>query len=131
MKTILIVEDAEYLLRFARMNLNIEGYTVLEAHTAHQGLEAALESRPDLVILDVALPQLQGWELLAQIRSHVDLHALPVLVLSDSAKPDDERRARRMGAVAYLVKPISAGQLVRHVKRALDRPPPWQEGEVQ
>ncbi len=131
MQTILVVEDAENLLRFVRVNLGVEGYTVLGATSGRRGLEIALEARPNLIILDLMLPQMGGWELLARLRSHPDLTAIPVLILTATANPEEEARARRMGATDYLVKPVSASELIRRVKRIVgEGPPPSPRREV-
>jgi DNA-binding response OmpR family regulator len=117
MKTILVVEDAENLLRFVRVNLGVEGYTVLGVNSGRRVLELAVEAKPDLIILDLMLPQLGGWELLARLKSHPELASIPVLILTAAAQQQEEDRARRMGAVDYLVKPVSANELVRRVRR--------------
>jgi len=119
MKTILVVEDAENLVRFVRVNLGVEGYTVTSARSGREGLEAALQTKPDLIILDLMLPQMGGWELLSRVRSHPDLYRIPILILTATANPEEEAHARRIGATDYLVKPVSASELVRHVRRIL------------
>ncbi len=124
MKTIVVIEDDENILRFIRVNLNVEGHVVIGTRSARQGLEAAIETRPDLIILDVILPELSGWELLAQISSHRVLHSTPILILTDTENVDEEMRARRMGATDYVVRPVSANELVRHVRRLLEVNPP-------
>lgn len=119
MKTILVIEDAANLLRFVNVNLSVEGYRVLGADSGRKGLELARRVAPDLIVLDLMIPQMGGWELLARLKSHPDLHLVPVVILTASANAEEEARARRMGAVDYLIKPLSAAELVRRIKRAL------------
>jgi two-component system, OmpR family, phosphate regulon response regulator PhoB len=124
MKIILVVEDSENLVRFVRVNLELEGFTVLATASGRQAMEMATESRPDLVILDLMLPQMGGWELLARLKSHPELYRIPILILTAAADPEEEVRARRMGATDYIVKPVSANELVRRVKRVLSESTP-------
>ena len=120
MKTIIVVEDTENLLRFVRVNLGVVGYTVLGVNSGRRLLELAVEAQPDMIILDLMLPQMGGWELLASLKSNPLLHQIPVLILTATADPEEVERARRMGAADYLVKPISANELVRRVRRILE-----------
>ena len=121
--TVLLVEDNPDLLHFASVTLRLAGYRVLTATDGPQGLTLARGKRPALVLLDLRLPGLDGWEVLAALRADPALQAVPVVVLTASAEPHWQERARQAGATAYLVKPVSADDVLAAVERALDGSP--------
>jgi len=118
-KIILVVEDKESLLKFMQVNLGVEGYEVIGATTGRQAWELARSQYPDLILLDLMIPHMGGWELLAKLKAHPDLHTVPVAIITATASAEEEARARRMGAADYLIKPLSASELVRRVARLL------------
>ncbi len=115
---VLIVEDEVEIRRFVRMSLNAEGFEVIEADSVQRGLIEAGTRRPDLVVLDLGLPDGDGIELIRDLRAWSDM---PVLVLSARTTEADKIGALDAGADDYLVKPFSAGELLARVRAQLRR----------
>ncbi len=118
MATILLVEDETILADTLRYNLEREGYTVLTAGDGVQGLELARQKQPDLLILDVMLPQLDGFSVCRILRgeSHV-----PIIMLTARQDEIDRIAGLELGADDYVVKPFSLGELLARVRRILWR----------
>jgi two-component system KDP operon response regulator KdpE len=123
--TILVVDDEEQLRRALRSILETRGHTVVAAPDADAALASTLDATPELVILDLALPGLDGFGLLERLRSWLDV---PILVLSVKSEEADKVRALELGADDYLTKPFSAAELVARVdallRRAAEGPQP-------
>ena len=115
---ILIVEDEAEIRRFVRMSLSAEGFEVIEAEGVQRGLIEAGTRRPDLVVLDLGLPDGDGIDLIRDLRAWSDM---PVLVLSARTTESDKINALDAGADDYLVKPFSAGELLARVRAQLRR----------
>jgi len=120
-KTILIIEDEADILNFASRVLELEGYHVLQAKDSDEGLRLVRESQVALVLLDLRLPGHDGWWVLDQMKKEPELSAILVIVFTVSAAVSQRDRALSMGAVDYLVKPLSATSLHKAVARALGR----------
>jgi two-component system, cell cycle response regulator DivK len=119
MKTILIVEDNEKNMKLVRDILQHHGHRTLEAVTGEDGVRLAIEERPDLVLMDIQLPDISGIEALARIRAWPELDAMPVLAVSASVMPEEQRKIVSSGFDAYLTKPISLKPFVATVDRFL------------
>lgn len=118
-ETILVVEDDRALREGLAMNFRLRGYRVVTAADGAAGLAAAFDARPDLVVLDLMLPALDGFEILAELRGHeVDV---PVLILSARDRVDDKVRGLGQGADDYLAKPFELPELVARVEALLRR----------
>lgn len=120
-KTILIIEDEADVRNFASRVLELEGYRVLQAEDGGEGMRLVRQSCPSLVLLDLRLPKRDGWAVLEQMKNDSGLSAIPVIVFTASAGVSQQERALRMGAAAYLVKPLSAASLRRAIARILRR----------
>lgn len=118
-RTVLLVEDDPDLLRFAQVTLRLGGYRPLMASDGQTAVALARKAQPSLVVLDLRLPELDGWSVLETLRAAPETAQLPVLVLTASAGPADQERALAAGAVDYLVKPVSADALLAAIERAL------------
>lgn len=121
MKTVLIIEDEADILNFASRVLELEGYHVLQAKDSDEGLRLVRESQVALVLLDLCLPGHNGWWVLDQMKKEPELSAILVIVFTVSVAVSQRDRALSMGAVDYLVKPLSATSLHKAVARALGR----------
>lgn len=122
MKTILIIEDEAHIARFIKIAMEQEGYQIFTADSSHRGLIEAATRRPDLLILDLGLPDGDGCDVIADIRTW---SSLPILVLSARSDEQDKIKALNLGADDYLVKPFSMGELVARVNAHMRR---WQVG---
>lgn len=118
-KAILIIEDEADIRHFASRLLELEGYRVIQAVDVDEGMKLMRQSQPSLVLLDLRLPKRDGWTVLEQMKSESGLSAIPVIVFTASAGVSQRERALRMGAAAYLVKPLSAACLKKAVIRIL------------
>lgn len=115
---ILVVDDESQITKAVRGILEVRGYVVRSAGDAATALELLLHSTPDLIILDLTLPDMDGIELCARVR---DWLPVPILVLSVRSDESDKIRALETGADDYLTKPFSAGELVARVRALLRR----------
>jgi two-component system, OmpR family, KDP operon response regulator KdpE len=113
---ILVVDDERAIRRFLRASLAAHGYHVFEAATAQQGLEATTTVRPDLIILDLGLPDLDGIDVTRQLR---EWSKVPIVVLSVRGHDEDKIAALDAGADDYLTKPFSTGELLARIRVAM------------
>ncbi len=120
-RRVLVVEDDPSITLGLRINLEAEGYVVLEAEDGERGLEMARTDRPDLVILDVMLPKLNGFQVLQAIRR--DGLMMPIIVLSARTAEIDKVTGLELGAEDYVAKPFSLAELLARVRAALRRGP--------
>lgn len=121
MATILIIEDEAPIRENLRQLLQLEGYAVLEAGDGISGIEAALTSRPDLILCDILMPGVDGYGVLAELRGTPDLTAIPFVFLTASASLEDRSQALKRGADDYLIKPVKIADLLAAIKRQLDK----------
>lgn len=128
---ILVVDDEPRMIRFIRMNLELEGYEVFEAHNGLMALEEARDQMPDLVVLDVMMPEMDGFETLESLR---EFSTVPVIILSARGEEDDRVRGLELGADDYVAKPFSPRELVSRIKAVLRRiqlPTPSSRGVLE
>jgi len=119
MPTVLIIEDDHNVRKFVAVNLSQRGYRVIPANNGEDGLDQARAERPDLILLDLRLPGADGRATLETLRADPDLAGVAVIIVTASAVKEEERRARQLGALHYLVKPISVQQLLVAVRAVL------------
>jgi CheY-like chemotaxis protein len=117
--TILVVEDNEKNLKLVRDVLQYAGFDVVAASSAEQGLEIAMERPPDLVLMDLQLPGMDGTAALRQLRDSPRTRSVPVVAVTAFAMKDDRERALRAGFDGYLEKPISVQALPEQVRSFL------------
>ncbi len=118
-KTILVVDDEQDILSLLKFNLEVEGYVVHVAAEGVTALKLAKRLRPNLIILDVMLPGMDGWEVLKELRKDSMTQHIPVLFLTAKDSEIDEVLGLELGADDYIVKPISMRKLLARVKLAL------------
>jgi two-component system alkaline phosphatase synthesis response regulator PhoP len=121
MARVLIVEDEEGLLEGLVHNFQYEGYEVLTAKTGEQGLKAALKQKPDLIVLDIMLPEKDGFQVLKELR--LRRKDVPVLVLTARNFEADVLKGFNLGADDYVTKPFSIKELLARARRLLERGP--------
>lgn len=119
METILVIEDDPSILLGLRKNLEFEGYRVLVARDGEEGLQMAFDVKPDLILLDLMLPELSGFEICREVRKHES--TVPILILSAKDQETDKIMGLELGADDYITKPFSVKELVARVKTALRR----------
>ncbi len=118
-KLILVVEDQEDNRRIIRDLLASVGYEVMEAVTGEEGVAAAETHRPDLILMDVQLPGLDGYEATRQIKANPDLEHIPIIVVTSYALSGDDVKAFEAGCDAYVSKPFSPRELLAKIREYL------------
>ena len=116
---VLIVDDDERLREYVRVNLEIEGYTVREAASADEGLAALEEESPDLILLDVMMPKVDGWEMLQRVQEKHGVGAIPVIMFSGKVDERSAAEATSRGAQGFIGKPFDPRALIESTKQLL------------
>jgi DNA-binding response OmpR family regulator len=117
-RKILVVDDEERMVRFIRLNLEHDGFVVIEAFNGKQALERLRDATPDLILLDVMMPDLNGFEVLEMVR---EISNVPVIMLTAKGEEDDRVHGLEKGADDYITKPFSPRELVSRIKAVLRR----------
>jgi len=104
MKKVLVVEDDKFLRKIIKRKLSAEGYEVLEAVDGEEGIRMAKGKKPDLILLDLVLPEITGFEVLAKLKEKGPVSEIPVIILSNLSGVEEIRKGIKMGAADYLVK---------------------------
>ncbi len=113
---ILVVDDEPGIVDIARANLEGQGYSVIGAYDGEEALTKIREEKPDLVILDILMPEMDGWDVLERIESDPELSGIPVIMLTARVSDEDVLRGLETGAVEYMTKPFYPQDLVAAVK---------------
>ena len=116
---VLIVDDDERVREYVRVNPEAEGYAVREAGSAEEGLAVLGEASPDLILLDVMMPQVDGWEMLRRVQEHTGVGAIPVIMFSGKVDEQSAGEARSRGAQAFIGKPFDPRSLIESTKQLL------------
>ena len=117
-RKILIVDDEERMVRFIRLNLEHDGFRVIEAYNGNQAINKIRSNLPDLILLDVMMPDIDGFEVLRILR---ETSVIPVIMLTAKGEEDDRVRGLELGADDYITKPFSPRELVSRVRAVLRR----------
>jgi excisionase family DNA binding protein len=116
---VLVVDDDDRLREFVRVNLEMDGYAVREAANAEEGLAALEEESPDLILLDVMMPGMDGWDMLRRVQERHGVGTIPVIMFSGKVDEQTAERATEQGAQAFLGKPFDPQQLIESTKQLL------------
>jgi len=119
--TVLIVDDDEKLREYVRVNLEMEGYTVREAGSAEEGLRVLEETTPNLVLLDVMMPEVDGWEMLQRVQERHGIGTIPVIMFSGKVDERAADEAASRGAQGFIGKPFNPQELIDQTKQLLPR----------
>jgi two-component system cell cycle response regulator DivK len=118
-RRILVVEDHEENRRILRLLLNSAGFELLEAETGEEGLALAASSRPDLILMDIQLPGIDGYEATRRLKADPALRHIPIIVVTSYALSGDDAKAFAAGCDAYVTKPFVPRQLLAKVREYL------------
>jgi two-component system cell cycle response regulator DivK len=118
-KKILVVEDAEDNRQILRDLLGMAGYDIVEAHDGAQGVAMATEHKPDLILMDIQMPVMDGYEATRRIKADPALKAIPIVAVTSYALSGDEEKTRAAGCDAYIAKPYSPRQMLAKVREIL------------
>ncbi len=121
MPTILVVEDTKEIAALVKFRLRSSGYEVLVAEDGQAGLEIAQKTKPDMIILDIMMPVMNGMEALMCLKSDYATRSIPVILLTAQSTEQDVVRGLELGADDYVTKPFSPQELVMRVKTVLAR----------
>jgi excisionase family DNA binding protein len=116
---VLIVDDDERVREYVRVNLEMEGYAVREAGSADEGLRVLEEVSPDLILLDVMMPEVDGWEMLRRVQEQHGVGTIPVVMFSGKVNEQSAAEATARGAQGFVGKPFDPQQLIEHAKQLL------------
>ena len=118
-KTVLIVEDNELNMKLFHDLLDAHGYNILQTKDGMEALDIAREHHPDLILMDIQLPEVSGLEVTKWIKEDDDLKAIPIIAVTAFAMKGDEEKIREGGCEAYIAKPISVANFLQTVERFL------------
>jgi excisionase family DNA binding protein len=114
---VLVVDDDPQVREVVRINLEMEGYAVVEAGNAEEGLKAVEDDAPDLVLLDVMMPQVDGWEMLRRVQERHGVGSIPVVMFSGQLESEAQREAEARGAQGFVGKPFDLRALIEQTKQ--------------
>lgn len=121
-KIILIIEDDDFFRELVRKKLLSENFEVLEAVDGEKGVKMVKEKKPDLIVLDLLLPSIDGFEVLSQIKADDSVSSIPIIVLSNLGQQEDIERGLKLGANDYLIKSqFDINQVVDKIKNILEK----------
>jgi len=122
MKKVLIIEDDRFLRKVIVKKLSREKYQTTEAADGEEGLKLAQSESPDLILLDLVLPQMDGFEVLERIKNNKSISKIPVIILSNLGGTDKMNKGLKMGAADFLIKAeLNPGEIVFRIKAVLER----------
>jgi len=124
---ILVVDDEKAIRRFLRVSLSAQGYHIFEARNAEEALEMSVSSHPDIILLDLGLPDRDGVEVAGELRKRVKT---PIIILTVREDEKNKIAALDGGADDYLTKPFSMGELLARIRAVMRRMVPWEEDSV-
>lgn len=115
-KKVLIVEDEVALLETMKLRLEAEGYQAIVAENGKEGVLKALSEKPDIILVDIMLPEMDGMEMIRVLHSNSDFKHIPMIVVSCLGRDADVKKAKDVGAEDYLVKPYAYKDLIKKIK---------------
>lgn len=119
-KTILVVEDDKFLRELITQKLAKEGYEVVEATDGEDGIKKIKETKPALVLLDLILPGIDGFEVLSKMKEDPDVSSTPVIILSNLGQREDVEKGLKLGAIDYLIKAhFTPGEIIEKIRKIL------------
>jgi two-component system alkaline phosphatase synthesis response regulator PhoP len=119
-KRILVVDDEIYIVHILEFSLTMEGYSILTASDGEEALQMIDSERPDLVVLDIMMPKLDGYEVCRRLRQDEQFADLPVILLSAKGRPVDREAGLQAGANDYITKPFSPRKLLEKISELLE-----------
>jgi len=119
-KKILIVEDDKFLRELIARKLTDEGFDIVEAVDGEDGIKKIKETKPDLVLLDLILPSIDGFEVLSRVKGDVSLASIPIIILSNLGQKEEVEKGLDLGAADYLIKAhFTPGEIIEKIKNIL------------
>jgi CheY-like chemotaxis protein len=120
-RTVIVVDDHAAVRELCRLGLEAAGVRVIEAADGAEAMERIRRDRPDLILLDIMMPRLSGWEVAAELLNEPSMNEIPIIFISALTGLHERKRASELGAFDYLTKPLDPAELAKSVTEALDR----------
>lgn len=118
---ILIIEDDRYISRMFEIKLGLDGLDVQVADNGRIGVEKAKEFHPDVILTDILMPEMDGFEVISQIKNNAELKSTPILIMSNLGEEDHIQKGLQLGAIGYIVKSdITPSQIIEKIKSVLN-----------
>jgi len=118
-KKILLVEDEKVLMETVTLRLEANGYEVISAYDGFKGLEKAKKEKPDLIILDLMLPKMDGYKVCGLLKADTRYNKIPIIMFTARAQESDKKMGKEMGADAYITKPFEPQALLEKISELL------------
>jgi DNA-binding response OmpR family regulator len=119
---ILLIEDDQFLLSMYATKFELEGFQIVSADDGEKALKAANKEKPDIILLDVLLPKMDGFEVLKELKKNEETKAIPVILLTNLSQRDDVEQGMKLGAVDYLIKAhFMPTEVVEKIKKILEK----------
>lgn len=118
---ILIIDDEQHIVELLKYNLEANGYKVDFSFNGREGLNKAIDSKPDLILLDIMLPELDGFDVCKEIKRNKEIEAIPIIILTAKSEEFDKILGLELGADDYITKPFSVRELLARIKAVLRR----------
>ncbi|HEX9264787.1 MAG TPA: response regulator [Candidatus Binatia bacterium] len=118
-RKILLVDDSETVLQMEQMILEPNSYELITARDGEEGIAKALQSKPDLILMDVVMPKMDGFEAVKRLREHQQMRAVPVVMVTSKAEAESMEAGYQSGCNDYIIKPIDRFELLTKVKNLL------------
>ena len=119
MAKILVVDDEEHIVMILKDSLEFSGFQVVAAYNGQEALQKVAEDMPDLVVLDIGMPKLDGWEVCRRLKSDDKTKHIPVIILTAYAQTSDQRKGSQLGADRFVTKPCDLTYLVEEINTLL------------
>jgi DNA-binding response OmpR family regulator len=118
---ILVVDDDPVILRLIEVNLDLEGFEVVTANRGEDAIAKARETSPDLILLDLMMPEMSGWEIAERLQQDDKAGRIPLVFLSARTQDEDRRRGEELGVAGYVTKPFDPAELVATIRKLTAR----------
>ena len=120
-KSVLVIDDEVDIAETVEIRLEVNGYSVDIAYDGLDGIEKAIKTKPDLILLDILMPQVDGFEVCRRLRKIPETQNIPIILLTAIKSPESLQKAKEAGAQDYLAKPFESGELVEIVRFYLEK----------
>ncbi len=119
MKKILIADDRSEVVELVKVTLEGEGYRTIDAFDGSEALEKIRLEKPDLILLDIVMPKMDGFEVLSEIRKDPKTKDIPIIMLTAKGQKSDQEKGKELGATGYIIKPFSPSALLKRIEEIL------------
>ena len=126
MAKILVVDDEEHIVMILKDSLEFSGFQVVTAYNGEEALESVEKDHPDLIVLDIGMPKMDGWEVCRRLKSNETTRQIPVIILTAYAQVSDQKKGAALGAERFVTKPCDLTYLIEEINALLAQkaPPP-------